>query len=924
MGLFGLKNGGWIRHFAPVLTVGVVGVTASISFWYLMAAAEDRAFGQELVGRADNQATILQIGIDDYLDRLYAVRALFDSSNHAVNREEFESFSMSLLHGHPAIQNIAWLPRVKREDRVAHELAAVRDGLSDYHIRVVAPDGTLPLSPEREEYFPKFYSTEPRTLPAYGVDLNDGAAREPALNHIINGNVLSTSLPLVLHIGYGEWRGFWAGVPVYMRDLPHETVEDRRRNLLGIVQGVFQIGAMIDAVLSGSKSPVRLYLFSPNAAMDDLPVYFTSRFGTGGIEARSKAELAAGLYRSFLLNFGDVKWVLMVAPEPGGLNSTGHERSSIVLICGLLLSGCTTSFTWTMRRDARILQIANEKFERQNIRFDAALNNMAQGLLMYDRAGKLIISNRRFAQLFDVGWEKWEIPELGTTVPHAMQLVNSLTHVSEKNQTQIFAELQSILDRRTSGTIIFERTDGRTFSAACAPMTDGGFVVTFENMTERRHTEEKIFHMAHYDALTDLPNRILFYEKMEELLRRGPHSGAVAIFSLDLDHFKSVNDMLGHSIGDKLLQAVAGRMRSCVRETDVVARLGGDEFAVLQVAFDRPADATSLATRLIDAVGAPYQLDGHQVIVGTSIGIAIAPDDGTDPNQIMKNADLALYRSKADGGSIYRFFEEQMDARMQERRALERDLRRALANGEFTLNYQPIVNLKTGKVTACEALIRWHRPEHGWMPPLEFIPIAEATGLIVPIGEWVIRRACADAAEWPNEITVAVNVSPSQFKSANFVHIVTNALEKACLPANRLELEITELVLMQDNNVALALLHQLKTLGVSIAMDDFGTGYSSLGYLRSFPFNKIKIDQSFIRDLSKNKDSLAILRAVVGLGRSLGIVTTAEGVETQNQLEVLRAEGCTEAQGYLFSRPKSPTEARELLTSLDDQAKVVA
>jgi diguanylate cyclase (GGDEF)-like protein len=577
-----------------------------------------------------------------------------------------------------------------------------------------------------------------------------------------------------------------------------------------------------------------------------------------------------------------------------------------------------------MRRDARRLGMANDKFEEQNVRFDAALNNMVLGLLMYSPAGRLVVSNRRFAELFGVPWERWEPASLGATVPQTMQLVHDWTDVTEVNQTQIMADLQGILARRKTGTIVFERTNGRTFSAACAPMSDGGIVITFDDITERRRSEDKITHMAHHDALTDLPNRVLFYERMEQLLARAPSSGTFAVFSLDLDHFKNVNDTLGHSIGDKLLQAVAGRMRDCMGEPDVAARLGGDEFAIVQVAFDQPADATSLATRLIDAVGAPYQLDGHQVVVGASIGIAVAPSDGADPNQLMKNADLALYRSKADGGNVYRFFEEQMDARMQEHRALELALRKALANGEFTLNYQPIVNLKTGKITACEALIRWQQPDRGCVPPLEFIPIAERTGLIVPIGEWVLRRACADAAEWPEEFAVAVNVSPVQFKSADFVGVVADALTKSRLPASRLALEITELVLMQDDKAALALLHQLKDIGVSIAMDDFGTGYSSLGYLRSFPFDKIKIDRSFIQDLSMDKDSLAILRAVVGLGRSLGMITTAEGVETLSQLEVLRAEGCTEAQGYFFSRPKSAAETGDFLASLDSRAKVVA
>ena len=575
-------------------------------------------------------------------------------------------------------------------------------------------------------------------------------------------------------------------------------------------------------------------------------------------------------------------------------------------------------------RDITERERTSETIAKQNLQFDAALNNMVQGLLMFDSAGALIVSNLRFNEMFGLPSEKWKTSALGLTILQVIDLVDRWTNVAMKNRSQIVAELQNILDRRQAGTIVFERADGRTFCASCSPMADGGFVITLEDTTEQRRTQDQISHMAHYDALTDLPNRVLFYEKMEELLIRAPQSRPFAVLSLDLDHFKNVNDTLGHPIGDKLLQAAAVRMRGCIRENDIVARLGGDEFAIVQVTFERPQDATSLATRLIDAVSAPYQLDGHQVVVGTSIGIAIAPSDGTAPDQLMKNADLALYRCKADRGNMYRFFEAQMDARMQERRALELDLRKALVNGEFALNYQPIVNLKTGKITACEALIRWHQPDRGLVPPLEFISIAEETGLIVPIGEWVLQRACADAVEWPDEIAVAVNVSPVQFKTGDFVQVVKNALEKFRLPARRLELEITELVLMHDNNAALALLRKLKNLGVSIAMDDFGTGYSSLGYLRSFPFDRIKIDQSFIRDLSLNKESLAILRAVVGLGSSLNIVTTAEGVETQNQLEILRTEGCTDVQGYFFSPARPAAEVGKLLASLHRQVSAVA
>jgi diguanylate cyclase (GGDEF)-like protein len=911
-----------IRRFAPVLIVGIVGITVSVAIWYLTFVSENRAFTQEFGSRANNQATILQNGVNNFWDKLYAVRAFFNSSSHAITREEFESFSNSLIVDHAAILNVTWAPRIRREERSAHELAAIRDGLSDYHIRATATDGSLVISPERDEYFPKFYSTEVRTSSVYGLDLSDDGERGKTLVHIRDANVLSASPPQVLHIGEGDRRGFWVGLPVYTRGLPHETMEDRRRNLLGFVQGVFQIKAMIDTIFGSVESPVRIYLFVPNAAVDALPVYFTSRLGNKPIEASSQKQLSAEIYRSFPIKFGDVQWTMLVAPERASL--IGHERSSIVLISGLLLSGGLALFIWMLRLHARNLEITNGKSKEQNLRFEMALNNMVQGILMYDSSGKLIISNKRFAELIGVPQEKWEISALGTTVFQTMAVARGLTNVTGKNPEQAVADFQNLLDHRSTGSVVYERTDGRTFHATCVPMTDGGLVITFEDITERRRTQDKISHMARHDALTDLPNRNLFYEKIEELLSRAPQEGTFTVLSLDLDRFKSVNDTLGHPIGDKLLQAAAGRMRDCVRKTDVVARLGGDEFAILQPTLNQPTDATLLATRLIDAVGAPYQLDGHQVIVGISVGVAIAPADGTKPDQLMKNADLALYRCKADGGQTYRFFEADMDARMQERRALELDLRKALANGEFTLNYQPIVNIKTGKIISCEALIRWDQPKRGWVPPLEFIPIAEETGLIVPIGEWVLRQACVDVVEWPNEFTVAVNVSPAQLRSSDFFQVVKSALKKSRLPASRLELEITESVLMQDSKAVLSLLHRIKDLGVSIAMDDFGTGYSSLSYLRSFPFDKIKIDQSFIGDLSTNKDSLAILRAVIGLGRSLNIVTSAEGVETLNQLEILRTEGCMQAQGYFFSQPRSAAETKVLLTSFVDQAKAVA
>jgi predicted signal transduction protein with EAL and GGDEF domain len=371
-------------------------------------------------------------------------------------------------------------------------------------------------------------------------------------------------------------------------------------------------------------------------------------------------------------------------------------------------------------------------------------------------------------------------------------------------------------------------------------------------------------------------------------------------------------------VGDALLKAVALRLRSCVRDGTTIARLGGDEFAIVEHVTDAAIEATVLAERLQTALSAPFDLGDHQAVIGSSIGIAIAPGDGADTDQLLRNADLALYRAKSDGRGTYHFFEPGMDARMRARRTLERDLRLALVNGEFELYYQPFVNLQRNEVCAFEALLRWHHPERGMVSPVEFIPVAEEIGLIVAIGEWVVRTACAQAATWPEHIKVAVNLSPVQFKNANLVQMVFSALTVSGLQGGRLELEITESALLQNSDATLATVHQLRALGVQISMDDFGTGYSSLGYLQSFPFDKIKIDRSFINNLSKGAGALAILKAITALAASLGVATIAEGVETREQLEIVRAEGCSEMQGFLFSPARPATEiARLFLAGLD-------
>jgi diguanylate cyclase (GGDEF)-like protein len=423
----------------------------------------------------------------------------------------------------------------------------------------------------------------------------------------------------------------------------------------------------------------------------------------------------------------------------------------------------------------------------------------------------------------------------------------------------------------------------------------------------------QIAYLARHDVLTSLCNRAVLREKMEESLNRLRRGGSpFTLFILDLDLFKAVNDSLGHPIGDELLKVVAQRLVACLRETDTVARLGGDEFAILTTAEGDQRDvATTTANTLLEAVSAPYSFDGHRLDIATSIGIALAPEHGTDVDQLIKSADLALYKAKVAGRNTYRVFEVAMGADADARRALEIDLRNALTRDEFELHYHPIVDIRTNEISNVEALIRWPHPERGSIAPADFIPLAEESGLINPIGEWVLRRACADAAAWPPEFKVAANLSPVQFRCGNLVETISRILTDSGLAPERLMLEITESVLMQGTTENFETLHQLRKLGISIVLDDFGTGYSSLSYLRLFPFDQIKIDRSFVSELSSNADCAAIVSAVANLGRSLHIDTVAEGVETEEQLVLARAAGCTHAQGFLFGRP-CPTSELDL------------
>ncbi|MGL4810451.1 MAG: EAL domain-containing protein [Beijerinckiaceae bacterium] len=555
---------------------------------------------------------------------------------------------------------------------------------------------------------------------------------------------------------------------------------------------------------------------------------------------------------------------------------------------------------------------------------EAIVESLSQGLLMFNRDDVLTVKNSHFDALY---------PALASIAIPGVRYVDLLhaeldptinPHMPAAGASE---ELTDRLTRHGSGHLVYERAmENDRFILVNEYRTPAlETVVLYTDISELKQRERRIEHLAHHDVLTGLANRVLFQSNLEHAIFDAAQRGVkLAVLCLDLDRFKSVNDTLGHHVGDMLLKQVAQRIKDSLREDDLACRLGGDEFAIIMRNINDPLEVTTLAWRLLNAMSQPFSVDDHTIVSGTSIGIAVGLNDGDDPVSLLKSADLALYRAKSDGRGTFRFFESEMDQKAQARRLLEIALRAAIVRQEIEVHYQPLVDVHTAQLIGVEALVRWHRPGMGFFPPMEFIPLAEETGLITPIGIFVLRKACEDAARWPKDIRVAVNISPAQLRHADFADVVKRILAETGLDPSRLELEITESMLLRNSEQNLAILRDLKAVGVRISMDDFGTGYSSLGNLRSFPFDKIKIDKSFINDLNKSVDAAAIIRAVLSLGRSLGMTTTAERVETRDQLAYLRAEGCTEVQGHYYAEAVHARDISAMIESSQGRVMIPA
>ncbi|WP_035968987.1 EAL domain-containing protein [Bradyrhizobium sp. WSM1417] len=774
---------GWWRA-APLLGLyrpALVAVGIGLLFSVVAAAAVARWEGRvnkiEFENAAETEVIVMQNGMGEYISRLVALRTLFESTNQEITRSEFETFSARLFERHPGMLRIGWVPRVNRKERAEYEAAAITDGVSGYRIKSLQGDA-FATAPQSDEYFPVFYSTQPKTSSVYGMDYATVPERRAVLERARDTDrIAAIRTRLYEPKEGGRLPDVLVAIPVYAKGTSRDTVVDRRRNLAGFVVGVFDLPLLIQSirVTTGASPAVSVNVYPPFTGQivgleDMLPDY-----SSAATAPQSMRDVARAVHWSGNLKIGDTDWQVRAVPAAGGPLETTYDRAGAVLIVGMLLTLSLSTYLMLASRNSQRLSLANRR----------------------------------------------------------------------------------------------------------------------------------VLELAQTDILTGLPNRAFFLARLDQLNGRLMDAGPTfSILMLDLDRFKNVNDSLGHGAGDALLRQVAQRLKSALRASDVLARLGGDEFAIIQEACeDQRVCSTELAGRIAKLVAEPFLLPGHRVEIGTSIGIAIAPDHGTDQEQLLKKADLALYRSKSSGRNCFTIYDKAMSAELEARSTLEGDLRDAIARCQLEVHYQPFVDALSGARRGFEALVRWRHPTRGLIPPDQFIPLAEETGLIVPLGEFVLRRACADAAGWPFDLAVAVNLSPIQFKEAELFEMISAALADSGLPPQRLEIEITESVLLERGVENHAFMERLKSIGIALALDDFGTGYSSLSYLTAFPFDKIKIDKSFIRNLTHQPRSSAIISSIVTLARGLDMSVTAEGVETREEYERLKALGVNFAQGYLFGRP---------------------
>jgi diguanylate cyclase len=776
---------------APVVMAGLLGTILSFTAFAFVWHLEDAVSDKDLASVTESHVLALQNGLNQYLHKLVALRAFVEASP-PVTRSAFEEFAGKLLENQGAIQNFSWVARVSRSERAGVESEARRDGIPNFHIRAVTAGDAIVTSPEQDEYLPILYSTvTSETSPIYGIDLRSEPVIQQRLDRARDLDALSAVPNFILHSVTGNVHGFLFSLPVYRPGLQHETLQDRRRNLIGFVHGAFLTGRAIEHVLDTTTAErgLDLSVFAADAGPNDPPIYVhSSRFRSVPVPPRTQAELAVGRHSIATLSAGEAGWRIVSDPVPGGPLATAHDRAWLVLVAGLSISAIVVLY-------------------------------------------------------------------LSASAHHARRLL---------------------------------------------------------------HANRQISKLAQKDPLTGLFNRRAFNDHLAAAFATSRHgSMAFSVLYFDLDHFKDINDTLGHPAGDRLLQNVAERVRAVVRCTDVVARFGGDEFAVLQMGGSGFGPATRLATKLNQMLAAPFALDGNDVRISASIGIAQYSGELAEPDAIMVQADLALYRAKADGRNCFRFHSQELDRDLHERVEVSEQLRRSIERKELELYYQPQLDIVSGRIIGVEALLRWNHSTRGLLRPGAFMSIAERTGSIVAIGEWIVEQACRQIKAWealgiaPG--VLAVNFSAVQFKAAADLDAqIAATLRKWDVTPGQLEIELTESVLFEVTQQHREIFDRLRKVGVRIAIDDFGTGYSSLNYLTSYPVNRLKIAQELVMGVISDTRYATVVRAAVHLAHELGIGCIAEGVETEGQVKFLISTGCKFAQGHYFGKPMPAARMTEL------------
>ncbi len=916
------------RRASTSLAVLVLGIALSVAAAYLadrQLAHEARlTFDADVSDAQDAIATRIRA----YADLLVGIRGLFLAEN-SIGRGEFRRYvqSLDLDRRYPGIQVIHFSRRIPAAQRSAFE-ARVR---ADTSIEPRGyPDFTVHPRGERAEYTVVQY-VEPTagTEGALGLDLGGDAVRLAALDRARDSGQLMASGAIALANDPSRHPGFAMRLAVYRRGVPLATPQERREAFTGMVSASFVVIDLMRGALSApflKKTHVQIHDAGfiddakglQRASIDNL-MFDSNRLGDPAAPRRLPAagDWATATRSVRELEVGGRRWILYFTARAGASAPFQGQVPWIVLACGvvisLLLSGLIRSLASTGRRAAALAERITQDLRRSEASL-AEAQRMTQQLIEAQPTpiffkgtdGRYLGVNKAWEAYFGVPRETF----LGKTV-----------HDLYPNDPDVAARLHAMDEELWAhpGTQTYEApittADGERHDAIYYKATftrgDGriaGLVGTIVDITERKRAEARALHLAHYDELTGLPNRSMFQERVAHALAQARRDqGSLALLFIDLDHFKKINDTLGHEAGDRALKVIADRLRGCLRESDTVCRLGGDEFVVLIEKMDNPESVAEVAKKILGAVAQPFALDGVEYQLSASIGISTYPADSEDMQGLMKNADISMYRAKEQDRNNYQFYSARMNVHTVERLALESDLRHALARDEFRLHFQPKVDMRTGRITGAEALLRWQPPGAAMVPPARFIPLAEETGLIVPIGEWVLKTACMQSRAWADQglppLRVAVNLSARQFTQERLLEDVARTLRETRLDPAWLEFEITESMVMRDPEHAVRLLGGLKAMGIRLSVDDFGTGYSSLNYLKRFPLDSVKIDRSFVQELPGNADDAAITRAVIAMAHSLRLTVIAEGVETAEQLAFLRELGCDEMQGYLFSKP---------------------